>query len=68
MGRGNGLGGRQPLNRLYQTASLNCHGSLDRLGDVAQLAEHCLCKAGVEGSSPFVSTTRNPCSSLPPFR
>lgn len=26
------------------------------LGDVAQLAEHCLCKAGVEGSSPFVST------------
>ena len=26
------------------------------LGDVAQLAEHRLCKAGVEGSSPFVST------------
>ena len=25
-------------------------------GDVAQLAEHRLCKAGVEGSSPFVST------------
>ena len=25
-------------------------------GDVAQLGEHCLCKAGVEGSSPFVST------------
>lgn len=26
------------------------------IGDVAQLGEHCLCKAGVEGSSPFVST------------
>lgn len=26
------------------------------LGDVAQLAEHCLCKAGVVGSSPIVST------------
>src|SRR5207253_9509681 len=25
-------------------------------GDVAQLGEHCLCKAGVEGSIPFVST------------
>ena len=27
------------------------------LGDVAQLAEHCLCKAGVRGSIPLVSTT-----------
>jgi hypothetical protein len=27
------------------------------LGDVAQLAEHLLCKQGVEGSIPFVSTT-----------
>jgi hypothetical protein len=27
-------------------------------GDVAQLGEHSLCKAGVEGSSPFVSTCR----------
>ena len=27
-----------------------------KFGDVAQLGEHCLCKAGVEGSSPFVST------------
>ena len=26
------------------------------IGDVAQLGEHRLCKAGVEGSSPFVST------------
>ncbi len=26
-------------------------------GGVAQLAEHCLCKAGVRGSSPLVSTT-----------
>ena len=25
-------------------------------GDVAQLGEHRLCKPGVEGSSPFVST------------
>ena len=25
-------------------------------GDVAQLGEHCLCKAGVRGSSPLVST------------
>ena len=25
-------------------------------GAVAQLGEHCLCKAGVEGSIPFVST------------
>jgi hypothetical protein len=25
-------------------------------GDVAQLAEHCLCKAGVRGSIPLVST------------
>ena len=29
----------------------SCHA-----GDVAQLGEHCLCKAGVEGSIPFVST------------
>lgn len=28
-------------------------------GDVAQLVEHRLCKAGVEGSSPFVSTAPN---------
>ena len=27
-------------------------------GDVAQLGEHWLCKPGVEGSSPFVSTMR----------
>ena len=27
-----------------------------RLGDVAQLGEHRLCKPRVEGSSPFVST------------
>ncbi len=27
------------------------------LGGVAQLVEHCLCKAGVRGSSPLVSTT-----------
>jgi hypothetical protein len=27
-----------------------------RLGDVAQLVEHCLCKAGVAGSYPAVST------------
>ena len=26
-------------------------------GDVAQLGEHRLCKPGVEGSSPFVSTS-----------
>lgn len=25
-------------------------------GDVAQLGEHCLRKAGVEGSNPFIST------------
>ena len=25
-------------------------------GDVAQLVEHCLCKAGVRGSSPLIST------------
>ena len=25
-------------------------------GDVAQLGEHCLCKAGVRGSSPLIST------------
>ena len=25
------------------------------IGDIAQLEEHCLCKAGVKGSSPFVS-------------
>ena len=29
---------------------------LSRLGDVAQLGEHRLCKPGVEGSIPFVST------------
>ena len=28
-------------------------------GDVAQLGEHCLCKAGVEGSIPFVSTIKD---------
>ena len=26
------------------------------VGDVAQLGEHCLCKAGVAGSTPVVST------------
>ena len=35
---------------------LLAHWLLLSSGDVAQLGEHCLCKAGVEGSSPFVST------------
>ena len=36
--------------------------SSDHSGDVAQLVAHLLCKQGVEGSSPFVSTipTRTP--------
>ncbi len=29
-----------------------------RIGDVAQLGEHCLCKAGVAGSTPVVSNAR----------
>ena len=28
-------------------------------GDVAQLGEHCLRKAGVEGSNPFISTMKS---------
>ena len=32
--------------------------SIGSSGDVAQLGEHRLCKAGVEGSSPFVSSFR----------
>ena len=28
-------------------------------GDIAQLGEHLLCKQGVEGSNPFISTTSN---------
>ena len=37
-------------------------GGLPLHGDVAQLVAHLLCKQGVEGSSPFVSTipTRTP--------
>jgi hypothetical protein len=35
-------------------------------GDVAQLGEHCLCKAGVESSSLFVSTIK-PVKDLPSF-
>ena len=27
-------------------------------GDIAQLGEHLLCKQGVEGSNPFISTNR----------
>jgi len=39
------------------------------LGDVAQLAEHCLCKAGVRGSIPLVSTTGSLASFVrPAFR
>jgi hypothetical protein len=40
-------------------ASESAAGQPTRLGtgDVAQLVEHRLCTAGVEGSSPFVSTT-----------
>jgi hypothetical protein len=34
----------------------------DLFGDVAQLGEHCLCKAGVRGSTPLVSTSRKPLS------
>ena len=35
-------------------------GSLDfRRGDVAQLVEHLLCKQGVGGSSPLVSTEKS---------
>ena len=33
-------------------------GSVEPLGDVAQLVAHRLCKAGVAGSSPVVSTSR----------
>ncbi len=33
-----------------------CQSPLRTTGDVAQLAEHCLCKAGVRGSIPLVST------------
>ncbi len=31
-------------------------GTMEEHGDVAQLGEHCLCKAGVAGSIPVVST------------
>jgi hypothetical protein len=34
------------------------------LGDVAQLVEHLLCKQGVGGSSPLVSTERYPVDAL----
>lgn len=36
-----------------------CH-LLTESGDVAQLGEHRLCKAGVRGSSPLVSTEFQP--------
>ena len=32
--------------------------SVNRYGGVAQLGEHLLCKQGVIGSNPFISTTR----------
>ena len=38
----------------------NPRGGYDQLrtdGDVAQLGEHLLCKEGVRGSSPLISTT-----------
>ncbi len=45
---------------MYYTASLKtgrpADGFYKKYGDVAQLGEHCLRKAGVEGSNPFIST------------
>ena len=44
------LGGKQVFNLFGEVISTNSQG------DVAQLGEHRLCKAGVRGSSPLVST------------
>ena len=50
-------GGRQPPT---PRGDLQCNPGVAGSGDVAQLAEHRLCKAGVRGSIPLVSTTRGP--------
>jgi hypothetical protein len=52
------------------SCSPRCCGAdslLAPLGDVAQLAEHLLCKQGVDGSIPFVSTGGNGAASAAPF-
>ncbi len=42
--------------RNFKTSALGSEALAFPQGDVAQLGEHRLCKPGVEGSSPFVST------------
>ena len=41
------------LSRLF-----NFEGTLKRYGGLAQLGEHLLCKQGVKGSIPLISTNR----------
>ncbi len=48
----------RPRVALFEAPGKSRQG--DSRGDVAQLGEHRLCKPGVEGSSPFVSTLRHP--------
>ena len=51
-----------PNNNLTSGAGFSkvlTFGSNTTHGDVAQLGEHCLRKAGVEGSNPFISTRKN---------
>ena len=38
-----------------------------KCGNIAQLVEHCLCKAGAKGSNPFISTLLFSCSVHAPF-
>src|ERR1700687_5381341 len=48
-----------PVLRMRREAQLRRykHGVIPCVGDVAQLGEHLLCKQGVGGSSPLISTS-----------
>jgi hypothetical protein len=51
-------GNLDPLSASLAASPAGC-------GDVAQVVEHRLCKAGVRGSSPLVSTHQRPCIPWP---
>jgi hypothetical protein len=51
-----GHGSALPVGRRPERATGPVRIPVAPSGDVAQLAEHCLCKAGVRGSIPLVST------------
>ena len=45
-------------NKVYGVSLFNLEGTLAQRGGIAQLGEHLLCKQGVSGSSPLISTSK----------